>query len=361
MRKAVILGATGSIGTTALRAIDEKKLDIEVAALVAFSSEAKLKTLSDKYHCPYFLNTSNERLDNFLDSIEADVALNGIAGASGLYASLSALRHGYDLALANKESVVMGGAFLFAEAARLGRKIIPVDSEHSAIYNLLKDGRNVSSLVITASGGPFLRRIDTSSVTVEEAANHPTWKMGRKISIDSATLANKGLEVIEAAYLFGFHAEEIEVVIHPQSVVHSMIRTKEGALYAQLSLPDMTLPILSALNDGFATLENIVAPLSFDNLSLSFEKWDEKQFPLLKAAYSALSAKGSYPIAFNAANEVAVFAFCNGEIKFNDIAKVVLKTLEADFAKSCSSYEEIMSADHKARSLAEEIINGKFN
>jgi len=356
MRRAVILGATGSIGTTALNAIREGKLSVEVAALVGFSKEDQLKKLAEEFNCPYFINTSEEGLRTFLFSIKADVALNGIAGAAGLFASLASLEAGFDLALANKESVVMGGEFLFKTALDLGRRIIPVDSEHSAIYHLLCDHKDVSKLVITASGGPFLRRKDLNGVTVEEAINHPTWKMGPKISVDSATLANKGLEVIEAGYLFGFDAKDIEVTIHRQSIIHSMIRLENGAIYAQASPPDMTLPIVAAVNDNNEKLHDVVKPLSFDDLTLTFEKWNPQQFPLLKLAFEVLEKKGGYPIAFNAANEVAVSLFLERKLPFTSIAQVTEEVLKRDFSQTASSYKEIKNIDKRARMLAYEVV-----
>lgn len=354
MRRVVILGATGSIGTTALDGIREGKINATVAGLVAHSSKEKLEALSKEFNAPCYINSSNEGLRDFLSSLDADIVLNGIAGAPGLFASVASLEAGYDLALANKESVVMGGEYLLSLAKRLGRRIIPVDSEHSAIYHLIQDHKDVSSLVITASGGPFLERRDLDNVTVEEAVNHPTWKMGRKISVDSATLANKGLEVIEAGFLFGMSADDIEVTIHRQSIVHSLIRLQNGSVYAQLSPPDMTLPILSAISDGHEILKNTVKPLSFKDLTLTFRSWDKEQFPLLELAYGALRAKGSYPIAFNAANEVAVGLFLSEKLKFTDISRITALVMENDFKATAQSYEAIMEEDRRARTLAKE-------
>lgn len=357
MRSVIILGATGSIGTSALSAIREGKIDARVRGLVARNSIEKLEALSTEFDCPYLINDSEEHLRDFLGKTDADIVLNGIAGASGLFASVAALEAGFDLALANKESIVMGGSFLLSLAKRVGRRIIPVDSEHSAIYHLMQGRDDVSSLVITASGGPFLTREDLDSVTVEEAIAHPTWKMGRKISVDSATLANKGLEVIEAGFLFGFEAKDIEVVIHRQSVVHSMIRTRSGAIYAQLSPPDMTLPILSAISDGKEELQNSVRPLSFGDLTLTFSSWDRAKFPLLSLAYNVLEKMQGFPIAFNAADEVAVHAFLEGRIRFTDIAKITESVLTHDFSSTARSYEEIMAMDERARALARESCN----
>lgn len=354
MRRVIILGATGSIGTTALNGIRDGKINAEVAGLVAFSSEDKLRALSQEFNAPYYLNTSEDGLRAFISSLDADIVLNGIAGAPGLFASVASIEAGYDLALANKESVVMGGDYLLSLASERGCRLIPVDSEHSAIYHLIQDHEDVDSLVITASGGPFLGRRDLSSVTVEEAVNHPTWKMGRKISVDSATLANKGLEVIEAGFLFNMPADKIEVTIHRQSVVHSLIRLSNGAVYAQLSPPDMTLPILAAIADGHEVLRNTVRPLSFENLDLTFRSWDRNEFPLLSLAYEALRVKGSYPIAFNAANEIAVGLFLSGRLRFTDIHAITEEVMQSDFSAVADDYASIISADGRARSLANE-------
>lgn len=358
MIKLLILGATGSIGTTCLNAIRKDNPNIEIVGLSAYSNEEKLEAIAKEFNCSHYAIFSRKTkadIKTFINESCADIALNAIAGADGLFATLSCLESNMDVALANKESVVMGGDFLFSYARKYGKRIIPVDSEHSAIYNLLKN-REASQLIITASGGPFYNRKDTSRVTVEEALNHPTWKMGKKITIDSATLANKGLEVIEASFLFGFNADDIKVVIHRQSIVHSMIQTKEGAIYAQLSPPDMTLPIMGAITEKRESIKNVVAPLSFDDLSLTFAKPDFEQFPMLALAYEALRKKGSYPIAFNAANEVAVDAFLNGRIQFNDISSITHKVLEEDFGHTCSSFDEIIEEDSKARELAKKAL-----
>lgn len=358
MRRILILGATGSIGTTCLNYIRNNNTEFKIVGLTAHVNQDKISKLSQEFSCPSLLTNPIEKsnLKNFLSSTNPDIVLNAIAGADGLYATVTAIECGIDIALSNKESVVMGGSWIFKEAEKHNVRIIPVDSEHSAIYNLLS-GHKASSLVITASGGPFVDRKDLGTVTVEEALNHPTWKMGKKITIDSSTLANKGLEVIEASFLFGFDSKNISVTVHRQSIVHSMIRTKEGAVYAQMSPPDMTLPIISALSDGKVKLENVVTPLSFDNLSLTFEKPDTLRFPLLTLAYRALEIGGSATIAYNAADEVAVEAFMEGKIPFTAIAEIVEKTIENEvFRESVSSYEETMAKDREARKIAKSLI-----
>ena len=331
MRRVVILGATGSIGTTCLNYLRNSNPGFLLVGATAKRSREKLESIGKEFNCPVLLTSPIETssLSSFLLSTKPDIVLNAVSGADGLFASVTTIDCGIDLALSNKESVVMGGSWIFSYAEKKNVKIIPVDSEHSAIYNLLK-GHEAQSLVITASGGPFVDRMDLDNVTVSEALNHPTWKMGKKITIDSATLANKGLEVIEASFLFDMEAKDIEVTVHRQSIVHSLIRTKEGAVYAQLSPPDMTLPIVSALSDGKIELENVVRPLSFSDLTLTFESPDTKRFPLLQSAYRALEIGGAAPIAYNAADEVAVAAFMEERISFKDISRIVGSVIEMD-------------------------------
>lgn len=358
MRRILILGSTGSIGTTCLNYIRKSNPGFQVVGLTAHKNIEKLNSLSKEFSCPTLITDPIESsgLKEFFIKTKPDIVLNAIAGADGLFATVTAIECGIDIALSNKESVVMGGTWIFNMAKEHKVRIIPVDSEHSAIYNLLR-GHKASSLVITASGGPFVDRMDLENVTVEEALNHPTWKMGKKITIDSSTLANKGLEVIEASFLFNFKPEDISVTVHRQSVVHSMIRTKEGAVYAQMSPPDMTLPIIAALSDGKVKLENVVSPLSFDNLTLTFEKPDTKRFPLLALAYKALEIGGSATIAYNAADEVAVNAFMEGIIPYSRISQIVEKTLlnEAFTEKVCN-YKETMEKDRIAREIARSAI-----
>ncbi len=363
MRKVIILGATGSIGQTAIRTIREKKLPFEVKALVAKSSES-IERDASYFKCPCILteNKSISEIKAFLSSIDADIALNGISGSDGLIYSDMLIDLGFDIALANKETVVLGGEYIFKKAEEKNVRIIPVDSEHSAIYSLINaHGRkNVQRLIITASGGPFAERKDLSTVTLDQALSHPTWKMGKKITIDSATLANKGLEVIEAGYLFNFNADEIDVTIHRQSVVHSLIKTYSGAIYAEMSMPDMALPIIRAIAGGKIELNDIVRPLDFKSLTLTFEKWDETRFPLLSLAYRALKEKNAYPIAFNISDEVAVNAFISGRISFIDIASVVRHVMDRDYSEKITCSEDallsISRAEKEARNYIEKCL-----
>ncbi|NLZ77079.1 MAG: 1-deoxy-D-xylulose-5-phosphate reductoisomerase [Spirochaetales bacterium] len=367
MKRIAILGATGSIGTTALSVLRTRTdLPVKVVSLSAHTSRNRLLALSKEFNADAVCFTG-DRQDGFFHGYEGlkamleehpvDIVLNGIAGFDGLKASVAALEAGADLALANKESVVSGGPLLFELAERHHAAIIPVDSEHSAIFELLK-GRakeEISSLILTASGGPFRNRdLSTfASITVGDALAHPTWRMGRKISVDSATMANKALEVIEASYLFGFRGDEIEVVIHPQSIVHSMIRTRDGAVYAQLGNPDMSLPIINALT---SMSSDLAPPLDFTRLTLTFEGVDERRFPLLRCGYDALENRGGYPLAFNAANEVAVEAFLSERITYPRLIDIVRKTMELDWSATPASVEEIIALDREVRSNAEELL-----
>ncbi len=367
MIRVIILGCTGSIGSTALKAIRENLAPLQVVGLCAHSHAESLASLAKEFGAEAVCLTNgahyectNARtyrgfsgLQQMLKELDADIVLNAIAGFEGLKASLISLGQGFDLALANKESVVCAGSFLFEVARANNRRIIPVDSEHSAILELLK-GRSresVDSLILTASGGPFrtMEKERFSSITTEQALAHPTWKMGRKISIDSATLANKALEVIEAAHLFGFDGDHIEVVIHPQSILHSMIRTTDGAVYAQLGNPDMTLPIINALTEGS---RNLVKRLDFTKLSLHFEAPDYQRFPLLDLAFSILKRKGATALAFNAADEVAVGAFLDGSISYLRLIEVVQRTVEENWDEKIHDFDQILALDAKARDIA---------
>jgi len=382
IRRVIILGATGSIGSTALRSMEALRDSFEIVAISAHTHIDSLKTISQSWNvrkiCITQVPISKSQIEDqfpnaelylgsqgLLDMIrdtQADVVLNGIVGSAGLLPTIASLESGKDVALANKESIVMAGDFLFETAARNHVSIFPVDSEHSAIYHLLASygGDAVSGLILTASGGPFrdLPYSQFSSITIGMATAHPTWKMGPKISVDSATLANKGLEVIEASYLFGFKTDAIEIVIHPQSIIHSMIRMANGAVYAQMSPPDMALPIMSALAGAHIPLSSIVVPLDFTHLNLTFSKPDFQRFPLLKHAVDCANIGGAYPIAFNGANETAVQAFLDGRISFTDIHRVVENTLESDWSDTCHSVAEIMMSDERSKNQASQFVAG---
>jgi 1-deoxy-D-xylulose-5-phosphate reductoisomerase len=292
-----------------------------------------------------------------LDASEPDVVLNAIVGFAGVGATLWALERGVTLALSNKESLVAAGDLAVAAWKRGGGLLLPVDSEHSALFQCLEGRRTetVDSIVLTASGGPFRNRSadELESVSVEEALTHPTWSMGPKITIDSATLANKGLELIEAHFLFGLEYARIEVVVHPTSVVHSLVRFRDGASVAHLGYPDMRVPISFALTypERRATA---VAGLDFSaGLTLEFEPPDGERFPLLGLAREAGERGGTYPCAFNAANEVAVAAFLDRRIRFVEIARLVQGALEEVDGSPAGDLGELVEADEQARRLAQ--------
>ena len=370
-----MLGATGSIGKNALDVIRADGFEpvlfsanSDADGLLALAAEfpdAKI-ALSGAYDGRALAGLDGKRTyyrrEGLLAAINeagAEITLNGISGAAGLEPSLAALKAGSALALANKESMVMAGALVLETAARHSMPVIPVDSEHSAIFNLLRaHGRDaVKEVLLTASGGPFRNWTEAQlqKATPKDALAHPTWSMGAKITIDSASLANKGLEVIEAARLFDLDADRIRVVVHPQSVIHSMIRMKDGAVYAQLSRPDMRLPIHEALRYP-ETPPHDWGRLDFDGLSLTFEAPDCGRFPMLALAYDALRAGGRYPIAYNAANEHAVSAFLDGKISFTGISAVCAAVLDRDWSGAASCLPSIMEADGEARAAAAEFV-----
>jgi 1-deoxy-D-xylulose-5-phosphate reductoisomerase len=287
---------------------------------------------------------------------DADVVVNGVSGFAALSPLLASLKAGKRVAIANKESVVCGKALLDEAIKTYGGEILPVDSEQSAIFQCLQNGRReeVAKLILTASGGPFwnMPRSALEGITVDQALAHPTWNMGKKITIDSATLFNKGLEVIEAAYLFDFTADQIDVLIHPQSIVHSMVAYRDGACMANMSRPDMRLPIQYAITYP-ARIPSSCAPLLLQREKpLAFFEPDLTRFVSLRLAYGALRAGGSCPLVYNGANEAAVEAFCSGRIGFLDIERVVDYTLEEHAPKTLASLEEIMEADFLARETA---------
>ncbi len=312
---------------------------------------------------PIFLltskNNSEEAYQELIEKSKPDIVVNGIAGAAGLLPSKIVLQNGINIALANKETIVMAGNLIKDLASSKNAKILPVDSEHSAIFNLVeKVGKdNIDKIIITASGGPFrtLSKSQLEQVTVEQALNHPTWQMGKKITVDSATLANKGLEVIEAAYLFDASVDKIEVIIHPQSLVHSLVRTNDGMLYAQISDPDMKHPIFSALTWP-QNKQTYLTPFELFDHDMNFYKPRYDDFPLLKYAFDCASLKNAYTIVFNAANEVAVNAFINNKISYLQIAQTVQKVLEKDWSFKINSFDDVFKADELARKTAKEII-----
>ena len=345
MKRVALLGATGSIGRQAIEIV-EAHPELELCAAASGSSPL------DGVDAP--LKQVGGDLTELLDRAEPDVVLNAVVGFAGVHATLWALEHGADLALANKESLVAAGELALAAQRRGGGRILPVDSEHSALFQCLegREPEQVDSLVLTGSGGPFRGRTrdELTAVTQEEALAHPTWRMGPKITIDSATLANKGLELIEAHFLFAVPYDRIEVVLQPTSIVHSLVRFRDGAALAHLGYPDMRAPISYALTypERAATP---LAPLDLTSLSLMFEAPDLETFPMLALAREAGEKGGTYPCVFNAANEAAVAAFLEGRIPFLDIAALVADALERADGAPARDLEELVEVDRAARAI----------
>ena len=350
-RRVALLGATGSIGRQALEIITANP---ELALCALSSGTQPIDELAARYGVEHVQVGGD--LTQLLEASEPDLVLNAVVGFAGVGATLWALERGVTLALANKESLVAAGDLALDARRRGGGMLLPVDSEHSAVFQCL-EGRVagvVDSIVLTASGGPFRARssADLDSVTVEDALAHPTWSMGPKITVDSATLANKGLELIEAHFLFGLPYERIEVVVHPTSVVHSLVRFRDGAALAHLGYPDMRVPISYALTYPERS-PTPVAPLDFSRgLTLEFEPPDGDRFPLLGLARQAGERGGTYPCAFNAANEVAVAAFLERRIGFLDIAPLVEVALGSVSGAPASDLPDLVEADEEARRLA---------
>jgi 1-deoxy-D-xylulose-5-phosphate reductoisomerase len=370
-RNIAVLGATGSIGKSTLDVIASYPDDFEVVLLSAHRDVQKLCSLGAVYPNaklaiadPSLLSKTNdenisywgpEGLVQAICESGAHIVVNGIAGAAGLLPSLSALESGADVALANKETIVMAGPLAFAKAKEHHCRILPVDSEHSAVFQLIEahGADALEEIILTASGGPFRQytKEQLAQVTLTEALAHPTWNMGGKITIDSASLANKGLEVIEAVRLFHVKPEQVKVLVHPQSYIHSLIRLKEGSLYAQMSRPDMRVPIHNALFWPEVRYCQF-GRLDLAGQNLTFEQPREDLFPMLPLAYQAVIAGSGYPIAYNAANEEAVAAFMNGQIRFTDIGEIVEQVLQNQWNCDELVVESILEVDSRSRIAA---------
>jgi 1-deoxy-D-xylulose-5-phosphate reductoisomerase len=372
-RGVAILGSTGSIGTTALRVLQRHRDRFRVAALTAFSNAALLREQAAQF-CPTFVGIVQngdqpatdwacgpECLVEAVQRDDVDVVLNAVVGAAGLAATLAAVGAGKRVALANKETLVMAGS-LVREACHVGGgEIVPVDSEHSAILQCLA-GRSISDvrrLVLTASGGPFRTwpRAQLDRATVADALRHPTWRMGRKITIDSATLANKALEIIEAHFLFGLPYDRIEVVVHPQSVVHSFVEFVDGSVLAQMGVPSMELPVLYALTHPERVLDTGVPPFDPVELGpLTFERVRGEDFPALGLGIQAGRRGGAAPAIFNAANEQAVALFLEGRMSFGDIPRTIGASLEALGHSDGTTLDALLAADAAARRFVREMF-----
>ncbi len=365
-KKLLILGCTGSIGSSTIAIAREFPHLFTVCGLTAHSNSTLLKTLSAEFNCKALLTSSAESLKDFISSSNADICVNGISGSAGLMPSVYCLESGIDLALANKETIVMASKIVKQLAKKNNCKILPVDSEHSAVFSLIeKYGReNIDKVILTASGGPFKQSSfeELQKVTPSQALKHPTWEMGAKITIDSATLANKGLEVIEACRLFDLEPESVEVTIHPQSFVHSFIATKDGDVYAQVSYPTMKRPILSALSYPLM-LENSMDKFDFSkNLEMTFSPPNNEHFPLLNLAYEAQKKGEAYTIAYNAANEVAVELFLKESITFLGIAKLVSIVLDMSWEQKIDTIDDVFCVDTEVRNKANEVFyDATFN
>ncbi len=384
MQNIAIFGATGSIGGSTLDVLSHYKDHYKVFALTANSRVEELVRLCESHHPRVALVADESKKGKLASALktrgltdievwagesdlvrlaalpEVDVAVLAIVGAAGLAPTFSAARAGKRLLLANKESVVCGGALLMNSIREHGAELLPVDSEHNAIFQCLacasEEDRKNARLILTASGGPFRKRMDLTEVTPEDAVAHPTWNMGRKISVDSATLMNKGLEVIEASWLFGFPPDRIDVVIHPQSLIHSMVQYADGCILAQMGVPDMRTPIAYSLGwpkrlDGFAKRVDFAALGS-----VTFEAPDIQRFPQLGYAYEALRMGGAASIVLNAANEIAVEAFLDRRIRFLDIARACRQMMDSLVLAAPKSLEEVLAADREARIKTREVI-----
>ena len=381
MKRLLILGSTGSIGTQALDVVARARGSFEVVGLsagagyeplieqarahgvrrIALSDPDAAARAAEAWTAGEVL-AGPEGLVELVAGSDADLVLNAIVGSAGLGPTIVALTEGIDLALANKESLVVGGELVTALAEATGAQIIPVDSEHSALHQLIAAeaprAGTIDKLVLTASGGPFRGRslAELEGVTVEAALRHPTWAMGGKITIDSATLMNKGLEVIEAHHLFGTPYDAIEVVVHPQSIMHALVTLCDGAALAHLGHPDMRVPIAYALRYP----ERVDVPVPMLDLaeigSLTFEPPDEDAFPCLRIAREAAVAGGTGPCVLNAANEVAVHAFLGGRLPFMGIPAVIEATLERVGAAAVHGFDSLYQADAEARTVAGELI-----
>jgi 1-deoxy-D-xylulose-5-phosphate reductoisomerase len=376
MKKVVILGATGSVGEQALEVVSGSD-ELAVVGLAAGASWQRLVEQAGDHGVPAValaeqdaalqaegawkgrVLAGEEGIRELIVSAEADLVLNGMVGSAGLGPTIVALSEGINVALANKESLVVGGELVTALAEATDARIIPVDSEHSALFQLMggEPPGHVERLVLTASGGPLRGRSDLSAVTPEEALAHPTWQMGGRITIDSATLINKGFELIEAHHLFGLGFERMEVAVHPQSIVHALVHLNDGASLAHLGLPDMRVPISYALHYPERADVDVPALDLAAVGELTFETPDLEAFPCLRLAREAGEAGGTAPCVLNGADEVAVEAFLGGRIPFTMIAEVVERTLEALPASTPGHFDDLYEADAAAREHAQALID----
>ena len=380
MRNVVLLGSTGSIGTSTVKVAEDLPDDIRLVGMAAGGNEKLLLQQAKQFRPELVSIRSSEKAESLRKQLDgsvdvasgeeglielatlpsADIVLIAIVGTAGLQPALAAIRAGKDIAVASKEILVMAGEIVMEEARQYGVNVLPVDSEHSAIFQCLegKDAESVSRLILTASGGPFRQKPinEFSGITVEQALKHPSWVMGTKITIDSATMFNKGLEMIEARWLFNIPMSQVDVIIHPQSIVHSMVEFIDGSILSQLSTPDMCLPIQCALTWPSRIRSNRVQTDLASLGRLDFESPDIAKFPAIKLARRAGEIGGTLPAVFNAANEIAVDAFCEEQTFFNGIAELVAEVMRRHEVIEHPKLEEILQADQWARQTARELI-----
>ncbi len=375
MKNIFLLGATGSIGRSALEVIEANAQDFNLVGIAYDKNHIEAKAIINKHNPKFIFSQSKESkqkgklgasklLNRYISSARVDVVISGISGFAGLDSTFQAVKSGKTVLLANKESIVAGGDILLPLAKKTGAKIIPIDSEHNAINQCInysqKNLREINKITITASGGPFIARSlkDLKHVKLQDALQHPTWDMGAKITIDSATLINKCLEVIEAAYLFNLNSSQIDVMVHPQSIVHSLVTYKDGSTIAQLSNPSMTVPIANAL--GMGALKKRV-DISFDelfkrNTQLNFKTLPKDRREYFDLAFQVIDQKGNAGVVFNAANEVAVKAFIDGRIKFLGIYEVLKRTFKAIPWSKITDMKDIHHFDNYARKYALKVV-----
>ena len=373
-KKLVLLGATGSIGDSTLKVIRKHPDKIELIGISAHQQAEKLFTIAEEFQVPHAcltnppkekvtpprhteLHTGQDSLEELAALDEADIVVVAIVGAAGLLPTLSALRAGKDVVLANKESLVVGGEIVIETAKKYGARIIPADSEHNAVFQCIQgqEHKTIQSIILTASGGPFreLPLEQLANVTIAQALDHPNWSMGKKITVDSATMANKGLELIEARWLFDVTPEQLEVVIHPPSLVHAIVRFIDGCCLAQMTPTSMTFAMQNAIL--FPERHEGVEPsLDFSQpLDLSFAPPSLDRYPCLRLAIEAMKQGSSAPLIFNAANEIAVDAFLRNRIGFLDIPRIIENTLNDSNYISTTSIDDLLSLDAESRQSAQ--------
>ena len=378
MKKIFILGASGSIGENALSVIDSNKENFELVGISVNSNVEKANKIIKKHNPKYIYINDKSAIENILktedtvicedekelsdifNSSDVDIVISAISGFAGIKSTFHAAKSGKKILLANKESIVAGGSLLMKTVRENNTELVPIDSEHNAIFQCLPESRStqdVKQIVITASGGPFHgRNIDElNNVGVQDALNHPNWEMGSKISIDSATLVNKCLELIEACYLFDMDESFFELVIHPESIVHSIVTFNDGSSICQMSNPDMRVPIANAMSDD-NRLSIPFQPIDFNNLKLNFESFPNDRAEIVNLAREAVREDSSKGIYFNAANEIAVENFLKKRITFRQIYEVILRTFDTKEMSKFNSIEDIFEIDQEARNISNMVI-----